>query len=357
MQVVIHVGLGKTASSSIQAALVAGRETLAGQGYFYPDMHHGHGAGHWALGAFWRHEMQPEPEARLMRRIDGLGPLPELRARLSATIAAEISRARDFGGGVVILSDEFLGNLNAAAGCAALCALVASLGAQPLALAYARPDHELFPSRLQQQLKIHGRPVVGRDLRHAPQIDRLRASFGPLLRLRIMTPALLEAGNSVADFCAWLGRVTGRPAPVLPATPRRNVAMPAAGCALLQEISAGRLPGSDETRFLAIRACILASQAELSAPALALAPGWKERILALGHRDWNRILAQSDHGPDDQARARYPILSPSEPIGDDECRAWIAAQRDPGYEAALADWIRRKAPPPAATALAFLAGL
>lgn len=371
--VILHAGLGKTGSSSIQAGLAAQRDLLAEHGVFYPDFGASRIPGHWALGILWRAEMDPGENAPMLRRLSDLGPPEQLEQVVRARLAEAVARAWAYGsGGFVLLSDENLINARDGLGLRRLAAVLEQLGADLQVLAYARPDVDLFPSLVQQHLKVFGRALDQRVRSHAPKVAELRALFGTRLRLRIAAREAWVGGDVVSDFQAWVAEVAGRPLPALGPLARVNQSIPAAGCALLQELSRGGHVTQGE--FATLRSAMMDSVPALAAPNLTLPQGWRARIIAKGGQAWNAVVAQSAHPPEVKARLTYPEVPGPDGIRADEItaaeiQAWVASGADPSYLRRLEDWaadqgrrglvalIRRLAEPAAAASAPLAAPL
>ena len=354
VRVIIHAGLPKTGSSSFQTAMAAGRDALAAAGFFYPPLESPVAAGHALLGALWRAEM---PEGfHLRRRLDLVGPPAEVQARVRAEIRGAIKAARDFGPeAAVILSDEHLSFAEAASGCRRLGAILERNGAEAEVLFYLRPDPDLLPSAVQQKLKTQGVTSVGvAQVSHLTQFDHLVAGFGrPALRWRIFRREALAGGDLVTDLCGWIGARLGRPLPDLPATPRVNESMPAPATALLQWLSAGSAPDANDRAFGKVRWA--AMQGGVAGPKLALPEGWEARLRARAAQHWNALVAGADH-PEAMKPALRMAPAPAAPeITAGEISAWVSAARDPGYEAALLDWIAAQRAPWAGETARWLA--
>lgn len=338
--VILHAGLPKTGTKSLQGAMAARRADLARAGFFYPRLDDGPFAGHWALGSFWRETMQEPTEGHLMLRLDARGTPGAVRQEITDKLTEAVAEARAFGKGVVILSDEHLGYDPALEGCRRLSRLFQGLGARLEVLAYARPDLDFFPSRVQQQMKSLRFPFALANMRHAPMIDLLQRGFGAV-RVRVHGRDTLEGGEVLADFSAWVERLTGRRPDLGQMPARLNVSIPAAGCALLLHVSQRSDPKADAPGFEMLRWSVMNSRSDLGAGGLVLPPGWAERLLEQGHADWNRILDLTEHPP--ELRARLALTprgaAPGGAITVEEIRAWVEGGRDLDYEARLRAWV------------------
>ncbi|RMH45959.1 MAG: hypothetical protein D6686_16345, partial [Alphaproteobacteria bacterium] len=214
----LHVGTMKTASSSIQATLFAGRERLAAQGIRY----FARAANHSDLYAVFADE--PDRYPPLARR--GLLS-PEARAAEIRAWQADLARFLAAPGqGILLISDENLADLGPA-GVARLRAAIAPHVDRVRVIAYARPPVAFAQSMAQQVIKegatfadIARATLTGSD--HGPARP-FRASVHPAYRARIgpylevfgpdsveirpFDPHRFPEGDAVEDFLiAALGR-------------------------------------------------------------------------------------------------------------------------------------------------------
>lgn len=139
MQVLLHVGLNKCASSYVQAALQDARTVLAGRGVFVPE-----GGGHDAQYGLSRHY--------------GFGPVAEDVAPVA--VAPLCAAARQAGAGRMILSSEYL-SLHNPGGIDRLLGDLDACGAQARVVVLGREVRAWLRALFNQYVKsVEGGPVL-----------------------------------------------------------------------------------------------------------------------------------------------------------------------------------------------------
>lgn len=138
--IILHIGVHKTGSTALQAALAAARPELKRQGILYPGSDEAHHAAAWAVTGFTM----------------GFGnEATSVRPRNWSTLARQARRHK----GRVVISSEFFGRMRPAA----VRKVVDELGADRVHVVFAvRRLGDLLPSSWQQYLKT-GFSVTYRD--------------------------------------------------------------------------------------------------------------------------------------------------------------------------------------------------
>ncbi len=94
MKVLIHAGLPKTGSSTIQATFENNREKLRRGGILYPKFNgDGEIAGHWQLAALWYDNIDADVQKGLLNRLQKCGGR-DLIPHVTETLAADFERAK-----------------------------------------------------------------------------------------------------------------------------------------------------------------------------------------------------------------------------------------------------------------------
>lgn len=200
--IVLHLGAGKTGTSSIQHLLGANRETLASHGVLYPRTPGG--ARHTRLGMFaksdedlvrtgaWRRMGRPDPR-RFRRRF---------RRRLLQEVADAAPRQ-------VLFSDEALLSLSEEA-VRRLTRLTRAIGGDVRAVVYLRRQDERLVSQYQQEVKT-GRTATLADWAasaggthlhdYHQRLTTWRGVLGPsALVVRRFEPSAFVNGSLYDDF-------------------------------------------------------------------------------------------------------------------------------------------------------------
>lgn len=233
---ILHIGIGKTGTTTIQHALKAARPTLPELGFCYPRT-----PGtqlHTALCAYAEAAEPPPPWRR--RRLPP--PEPDFEQRLGEEIAALPASVH-----TLVFSSEALATLHSAAQLARLRALLDPSCASYRVLVYLRRQDEWAVSNHTQLARIgKDRPVFhGEPRDFAPLLDRWAAAFGrDAVAPRIFSRSDLAEGDVLADFCAACGLPRLPPARDTPLNP----ALRAEAQAFLRQLGAlarARRPGFD----------------------------------------------------------------------------------------------------------------
>ncbi|MGB6231520.1 MAG: hypothetical protein WBF53_15500 [Litorimonas sp.] len=207
-KIILHLGLEKTGTTSIQATLDANRVALIGQGVLYP-----------VVGAVGRNKMFA---AAFDRASEGKGSFVEVveryggsRATLREHLMSELRRELADAGDIetLIISSEFL---SAHGDMTALKAFFQNLSDTLLPITYMRDPQSLVPSLYSTFLKAGGTEFglfdridageLPRTLRYDEQAADIVAAFGKQASaFRIFSPSQLHRGDVVADFFDFAG--------------------------------------------------------------------------------------------------------------------------------------------------------
>lgn len=197
-RVILHAGLGKTGTTTIQATLAHHRHALAGLGVAYPGRDEAH---HDLIGAI--HQLGPEHYWFTTRHI---APDDAIAAGQRQMRAIGDMAGQDVP--LIVLSSELFQTLNAAQ-LASFDADIAGLGYQLETVIFVRDPYPWYASFIQQSVKQGSARIddmLGRGYRHL-SVVQLRAALRALGRDRVhvlrmeeavgqgLTRALLTAGG------------------------------------------------------------------------------------------------------------------------------------------------------------------
>ncbi|MDZ5623109.1 hypothetical protein SFC88_19880 [Nocardioides sp. HM23] len=200
-RVVVHIGMGKTGTSSVQYLLAANRDVLTAHGVLFPRVPGR--ARHTRLGL----AVKPDDELTRTPAWHRIGqPIPRrFRRRFRRKLLAEIAAAEAH---TVLFSDEALWGLNEEA-LLRLRELVAEIGGRVRVVAYLRRQDDHLASLYQQEVKVGETRridewvslsgLAGHDY-HA-RLSAWRDLFGPdeLVVRRFERSAFVD-GSLYADF-------------------------------------------------------------------------------------------------------------------------------------------------------------
>jgi hypothetical protein len=208
MKVILHIGVGKTGTSTIQSFLRLNRHALAAQGFDYPGfLVRGQGR-HLPLSAYVAEDAD-RTRSRIMLRIPE-DDVPAFRAELEQEFQAHVEDCRARGLHTCILSDEGLSGLDQKSCLVRLKHLLERVFVSVEVILYLRRQDQLFVSRRSQRLK-EGRMNLKalrkrRFFDFEPILDRWADVFGEdRVKPRIYERSSFPDGDVVPDFLAACG--------------------------------------------------------------------------------------------------------------------------------------------------------
>lgn len=296
VDVVLHVGSGKTGTSSVQSFLKANRARLARKGVLYP-LTPGR-ARHVQLGFYIKTEEELQHTVE-WRRAD-LGTLAEFRARFRADLVEEI---RDSGASRVIFSDEALYAARDDA-LKRLRGLTDRVAREVTVVVYLRRQDDHLVSRYQQSIKTGAIRRLDEFARldhtgiydYETRLARFRRLLRPdALVVRRFEPARFGEGGLYQDFLTAAGVQV--PAKRLKPVESQNESLDADSveflrlCNLYRVEEEGATPGVIDNRSLFRRL-------DASGPTLTLADDVFAEFMAQW-ADANRAVAQASFGEDE----------------------------------------------------------
>jgi hypothetical protein len=294
----LHIGAGKTGTSSIQKLLAVNRELLAERGYLYP-LSPGRRR-HVRLGLF----AKPDDElvrAPAWQRMKATDPAA-FRARVRRRLLEEVTSA---GPSRVVVSDEGLWGSSDAA-LARLRELTDAVARDVRVLAYLRRQDDLLLSRYQQQVKVgetrrlrewaSGEHRLVFDYRD--RLDRWAHHFGErAVVVRPFASGRFRGGSLYADFLDAAG-IDVDPADLTPVEVQ-NESLDAESVELLRLLNlhrigtAGVLPRDIDNRELAKKLATATGPSTLALPAAEMQAFWERWV------EPNRDVAQRFLAPED----------------------------------------------------------
>ena len=208
MKAILHIGVGKTGTSTIQSFLRLNPRPLAAQGVDYPAfLSRGQGR-HLPLSAYVAEDAD-RTRSRIQLRISEEG-LPAFRAGLERDLQAHVDELAEKGLNTCILSDEGLSGLDQKACLVRLKTLLEAVFESIEIILYLRRQDQLFVSRRSQRLK-EGRMNLKalrkrRFFDFEPILDRWADVFGEdRVKPRLYERGEFPDGDILPDFLAACG--------------------------------------------------------------------------------------------------------------------------------------------------------
>jgi hypothetical protein len=202
--VVIHFGVHKTGTSSIQRRLSENRQTLAASGILYPDIRRK--ANHFDLYTCF-HERPLEYRMVKVRGITGADEIEKLRGEIKRALESQLAAS---GAERLILSSEAFSMMNAHE-LRQFIAYIASFGFERMqCVVYLRDYITYWESELQQKIKGGIHIDVMAEEQKLEMVRTYRRFLETLsecvgrdaIRIRLFHRPLLKDGDAVADFLA-----------------------------------------------------------------------------------------------------------------------------------------------------------
>jgi hypothetical protein len=331
MQVIVHVGLPKTGSSSIQRYLAQHREEMRQGGVHYPDFDGEES--HSALAVAVREN--PELYWRSKRRRHNGLSVPEW-------IENTMGKLRDCLAGatpsdLLILSSEGLISSESAVELQRLLGILNEYAAEVRVLAYIRNPVEHYPSAFQQALKMPtgqmdtpSKWMSGHSKRVAALLKALRKDQ---INLRVFSRSCLIKSDVIEDFRAYAGKVSEKTLPAQGQEIVANSSLSGEACALLMAVRT-RMPAPDDLEYRRLRARIMAFDRDLKRPKLRLPDKWASAITTINGRDWNDLIDMTDLDDDRKQELRLNAAEDLPPwIRQQEVVEWCLSHGSEAYAA------------------------
>ncbi len=196
MRIIVHCGLHKTGTTSLQRAFSTNRARLLKAGILYPmsgvapHTHH-------SLAALYRETGELLPSLKAL-----LGETPEAVRRVAERdwdlMKAEIERVHPE---TVLFSSEMLFAHARPDNLAQFVSRLREAGGEPEAVIYLRRPAPYYLSMLQQRAKNWAQVSPPRPLRIRREIEAFEEAFGGRVTLRPFERGQLANGDIVEDFC------------------------------------------------------------------------------------------------------------------------------------------------------------
>ncbi|MEI6797994.1 MAG: hypothetical protein WCO04_02105 [Pseudomonadota bacterium] len=342
MKVIFHNGANKTGSTSIQIAFHKHLDLLADHNVFYPVFPGGVPSEHWQLRALEKDAIFPS----FIRARMGNDTGPVLGAVVKEILSKTVDMARRSDGTILISTESHMNDQ-------ALLAIKGFFEAHVpnlTILVYIRPRAEFFVSGLQHNLRhdFTSRTNVTGD-QHLVKLNTLDKVFGKdNVKVRIFDRRVLQNGDIVSDFRAWLERHINFELPEFRATLSVNQSISAASCAAVLRVKE-MLSGDDaERRFLAISKLITRYDAKLGGAGMKLSSDMIQRLHTTNHvESWNQHVARTEHTHEEKATLfLVPQQGDLPAIEEADVRKWVHSFWDEGHVRSLIDLAARSETPP-----------
>jgi hypothetical protein len=194
MKILLHMGMPKTGSTSLQHSLHAASGMLRERGIFYPQFGNRTIAHHLLL---LLHQSPSQMSPFFLARNGGPKVAVENARAAWEMLRREVRRRRPE---VLVLSSELLIQPEDPATKVKIANQLSDLSGEIVPILYVRHPVHYYRSNLQQQLKVSNRPVrpQGSDIKRA--VLETEAIFSHPLQLVAFDRSVLHGGDIVADF-------------------------------------------------------------------------------------------------------------------------------------------------------------
>lgn len=332
MKVIVHCGLPKTGSTSIQKTLYDNHEVLLSEGVRVPiygattPAHHKLVVSSSAGVKFSPKKFSSKSQALTDSRSDLVGGLREAKAKSQP----------------VILSSETFSNRGSFDSMVELRQILADNDASIEALAYIRPPLQHLPSSIQQEAKNYmlNESLSKKLFAHISRAARVQELFGnDNVDLRIFDRSTLNNADVVSDFFEWVRR-KGVGAPDVPAASNKNEAIGAPACAMLWKLKggAGKTAIHEPGDFAKVRRLIIEYEAVNPSRKLTVPQEWEETINRTVAEKWNELLAQSSNSDEEKRRFALKTEAAETDIDTVDKNGWILSSYDADYVERVTAW-------------------
>lgn len=237
MNILLHMGQGKTGTTALQRALHGSAAALAAAGVLYPAMPDAAFAHHLFLTLC-------EDDAHIAPHVTRYhGGLDKARAAAQvrwATLQTEIAASPPE---TLILSSETFIFGARAEGKHRLARLLAQLSAPVTPIIYIREPVGLYLSRLQEKMRVAVTPLPPAPQMIRAAIEQTIAAFGRMPVLVAYDPATLTGGDTPRDFFARF--LPGKPDPAAVPPDHENRSLSGEATLALARYRADHLAGRD----------------------------------------------------------------------------------------------------------------
>jgi hypothetical protein len=333
-RILVHMGLHKTGSTAIQEYLHSARGSMAEVGFVYPDLG---SANHFKLAV----AVAGDGEAGRASLIGYMARHAEASAGEAQAVRQRIAdHVARLGDDWLILSHE---NFAQPARLRQLVAFLKEIApeAEVHALAYVRSPPSLYPSVVQQVLKVRriARLPAGWKSNHEERAALIRATFGERATIRVFDRNVLAEGDVIADIRATVHRITGRWLPPSRRAYATHSAMAAPICALLFRYNKA-CPEGEIASFAGLRDALIRFASGRGEPKLVLPADWRALIAARHQQQWNTLIEDLDYDPAALKEIRLSPESPGAPKGRSRTlEQWLGGYEDPAFNRAFLEWL------------------
>lgn len=332
MKVIVHCGLPKTGSTSIQKMLFENRNEFSSEGTVIP-VYGRTTPGHRKLVVSRAATKNFKP-----RKLDALiSELKECRSKLADALKEAKSKSSP-----IILSSESFADRGSFDSTIELREIIAKGGGDIRALAYIRPPLQHMPSSIQQEAKNYSRnsSLKSRIFAHIERVALVHKLFGKdNVELRIFDKSTLTEGDVVSDFVGWVKRV-GVKAPAVSPAAYANEAIGAPACAMLWKLqkSGGKTALDKAREFILIRRLVVDYEALHPSARLKIPSEWAEPINQTVASRWNELVSQCSN--DAAERGKFLIEEKPGVTGVDHLDkdTWVMSHFDPDYVVRIAEY-------------------
>ncbi len=194
MKILVHMGMGKTGTTSLQESLHAASGALRNRGVLYPDFGH-QSVTHHLLVALCGCSNRLPPA--LLQSMGGPEAITEKAKVAWDMLCRDVQRRRPE---ILVLSSEHLFMMTDGAAKASLVNRLSSLSSDIVPILYIRHPVHGFRATVQQRIKTSNQPIQPHGARLQTAILDTEAAFPTKLQMVAFDRSALHGGDIVADF-------------------------------------------------------------------------------------------------------------------------------------------------------------
>lgn len=324
MEIIVHAGLPKTGSTTLQSALAEKRAELVEQKIIYPQLSLKPDWQHWPLTAA---SLQDPSKHRLAYKLE-----PDPRANLDKALNEFASTARSIpDDGTLIISDEGFGNALRGNDITKFYNHLKTYSDNIKLIMYARHPVAAYTSGVQQRLKtkIKVSPPGQIQPFNGKQASFISSVFGPEdCYFRVFDRTVLYNSDILDDFSQAIEKISGKK---LSFDTRRdvNISLSAWACSIIW-IHGSKF--SDRAEFQRFVRHLERFDQKQKNVKLQIPADWIPHIEKVQGADWNKFLQLSDISDDLKTLMRVNQFMSFSEVNDQHVDAWLRSYRDEKME-------------------------
>ena len=343
MKIVLHAGMPKTGSSSIQTTLAANRDALRTQGVVYPYFGPENPSrmerlsSHWLLAANLLHDPS---QFRNLSRKTAEQRAEFLNVDVLGVLEGALAQMADHE--LLLLSTENFGHEDSAAGLEnRLLPLLERFSSEIYCVAYARSPVSLYPSSIQQRMKsgiVDNLIPSDWILPHVARFAVLKRLFSDNFHLRIFDRRVLQGQDVVEDFSLRLSEIAGKELSLVRQADE-NISYSANACSIMFHFLRRRAPFNRDV-YRELRARLKRFDQRSPQRKLVIPDPWGAALSDKNAADWNLMVAFSRHTEREKESFLLPAGGSAAGVSDRDIVRHFKDILDPAYVSGFVDALR-----------------